>query len=417
MFKGIWIVGMTILLAASVVAQKGGGTGTTGGGTTGGTGGTTTTTPTTTRSTTTPNSTNTTTPSQQQPQRPIFISGQVVVEGGDVPPERAAIERVCAGGSTIREAYTDSKGYFNFQLGVNNGIFADASQDSSAIFGNPSFNQQNNSTSQGINGMGNELWSCELRAYLPGYHSDTIPLMNHRQMDNPDVGIIVLTRMLKVDGYTTSATIALAPKDVKKAYEKGLNFVKHAKPDEAQAEFLHAVEIYPKHAGAWFELGKVYEQRNHVEEARASYHKAIAADANYVNPYERLYLLALHDSQWADAAELTDKVMRLNPYEFPSAYYYNALANVQLQKWDAAEKSAREAAKIRGTQAMPKSLMLLGLAQANKGDLPGSVETLHGYLRTDPIGADKDRAQKLLGQIEQSLAAQNKPDKSQAPQQ
>src|ERR1700676_4064155 len=135
-------------------------------------------------------------------------------------------------------------------------------------------------------------------------------------MDNPDVGVIILTRMLKVDGYTTSATIALAPKDVKKAYEKGLNFEKHLKPDEAQAEFLRAVEIYPKHAGAWFELGKVYEQRDHFQEAREAYRKSIAADANFVNPYERLYLLALRDSQWKDAAEITDKVMRLNPYEF-----------------------------------------------------------------------------------------------------
>src|SRR5262249_27600191 len=105
--------------------------------------------------------------------------------------------------------------------------------------------------------------------------------------------------------------------------------------------------------------------------------------------------------------DLTDKVIRLNPYEYPTAYFYNALANIQLQNWDAAEKSAREASKIKGTRAMPKSLFLLALAQANKGNLPGSVETLKSYMQTDPTGADKDRATKLLGQIQQDQAAKN----------
>lgn len=406
MVSGIRLAGLAILAAVSVAAQKGGGTtgGTTGGGGTGGTtgGGTPSS---TTKMPTTTNPNSNPQPSQQV-QQPIFVSGQVIIDGGG-PAARASIERVCTG-HTYREGYTDSKGYFNIQLGQNVGVFADASLDSPLMPGNPGMSQQGGGgLSQNSTGFGNELWSCELRATLAGYHSDTVSLMNRRSLDNPDIGIIVLTPMLKVDGYTTSATIALAPKDVKKAYEKGLNFAKHAKPDEAQAEFLHVVEVYPKHAGAWLELGKVYEQRDHRDEARNAYRKAIAADANYVNPYERLYLLALKDNQWKDAAELTDKVLRLNPYDFSSAYYYNALANAQLQNWDAAEKSAREGAKIRGTQAIPKSLFLLGLAQANKGDLPGSIETLHSYLRTDPVTVDKERTQKLLGQIEQNMAAQN----------
>ena len=163
-----------------------------------------------------------------------------------------------------------------------------------------------------------------------------------------------------MDGYSTSATLALAPKDSRKAYEKGLGLIKRNKPDEAQTELLRAVELFPRHAGAWFELGKLYERSDHLDQARDAYHKANAADANYVNPYERLYLLATREGKWADAADSSDKVMRLNPYDFPASYYYNALANVNLQHWDAAEKSAREAAKLKGTEAMPKSLSCFG---------------------------------------------------------
>jgi tetratricopeptide (TPR) repeat protein len=318
-----------------------------------------------------------------------------------VPPERAAIERVCSG-STFREAYTDSKGYFSFQVGANN-VFGDASTDT------PFFGTAAGNLNPGLGGTtqtgSNPLWGCELRANLAGYHSDSISLTNRRSMDNPEIGVIYLTRMLKVEGYTTSATLALAPKDAKKAYERGLNFTKHSKPDEAQAEFLHAVEVYPKLAAAWFELGKVYETRNHLEEARNAYLKATAADGNYVNPYERLYTLALHDTQWKEAADLSEKVLRLNPYEFSNAYYANAFANAQLKNWDAAEKSAREAAQLKGTKATPKSLYLLGVILANKGDFTGSAENLRSYLKTDPLAADRDRTEKMLSQVEQELQA------------
>jgi tetratricopeptide (TPR) repeat protein len=415
MVKAIRFAGLAILAATIAVAQKGGApSGGTGGTTTGGTGGGRVTSPTTTTTpTNTPNSNTNTNPTAPPP---IFINGQVLMEEGGPPPDRVSIERVCSGG-TYREGYTDSKGYFSIQLGAQNAMFADASMDNApALFGNGGMNSQSNSMSQN-NTMLNSLYSCELRASLPGFHSESVSLANRRSMDNGDIGVIILTRMAKVDGYTTSATIALAPKEARKSYEKGLGYVKKKKPDEAQAEFLHAVELFPRHAGAWFELGKIYEQRDHPDEARDAYHKANAADANFVNPYERLYLMAVRDGKWTDVADLSDKVMRLNPYDFPSSYYYNALANANLQRWDVAEKSAREAAKIKGTEAMPKSLFILGFIQANKGDLSGSVETLHSYLKTGPVPADRDRAQKLLGAVQQDLDAKNQTAKAPTSQQ
>ena len=58
--------------------------------------------------------------------------------------------------------------------------------------------------------------------------------------------------------------------------------------DEAQADFQKATEIYPRYAYAWFELGRIYEQREHIAEAREAYSKSIAADSKFVNPYEAI---------------------------------------------------------------------------------------------------------------------------------
>src|SRR5262245_12072417 len=62
-------------------------------------------------------------------QRPIFLSGKVVLDDGTPPPTEVVIERVC-NGNPRAEAYTDSKGRFSFQLGQNQGVLQDASMSS-----------------------------------------------------------------------------------------------------------------------------------------------------------------------------------------------------------------------------------------------------------------------------------------------
>jgi len=253
------------------------------------------------------------------------------------------------------------------------------------------------------------MFGCDLRAALGGYRSDTITLANRRYMDNPDVGTIVLHNMTNVKGLTTSATTALAPKDARKSYEKALEALKRSRPDDAQKELLKAVEMYPKFAAAWFELGRVYERRDHFEEAREAYGKAIAADANFVNPYERIYTLAAKESRWQEVADTSDRVLRLNPYDFPGAYYLNAVANLQLKRLDPAEKSAREAVKLTGAQAEPRASYVLGVILANKGDFAPAAESLRTYLKVDPNGPDKERVVKMLADVERLGQAKVEP--------
>ena len=57
-----------------------------------------------------------------------------------------------------------------------------------------------------------------------------------------------------VQGLTTSATSALAPKDAKRAFERGTKALDSNKPDEAQKELQKAVDLYPRYAEAWSEI-------------------------------------------------------------------------------------------------------------------------------------------------------------------
>ena len=117
---------------------------------------------------------------------------------------------------------------------------------------------------------------CELRAALAGFRSDGVNLGMRHSLDNPDVGTIVLHRMANVEGSSISATSAMAPKDAKKAYEKAMNDLKKDKWDDADKELSKAVDIYPKYAAAWYQLGFVQQHQNNLDAARKSYAQALS---------------------------------------------------------------------------------------------------------------------------------------------
>src|SRR5882724_2385947 len=124
-----------------------------------------------------PNNQNNRFPDQQ---RPIFISGKVMLDDGNPPGDSVVIERVC-NGNPRAEGYTDSKGRFSFQLGQNQGVMQDASMGSAGVGGIGGYGTQggtfgNDRTGGGFGGASRgggfserDLMGCEIRAALPGF--------------------------------------------------------------------------------------------------------------------------------------------------------------------------------------------------------------------------------------------------------
>jgi tetratricopeptide (TPR) repeat protein len=341
-------------------------------------------------------------------QRPIFISGKVALSDGTPPSDPVNIERVCSGTTRV-EARTDRKGRFSFQLGGGT-EFQDASSDGQDGIGGRGYGGFRGSSRGGGSSLrDNNLFNCELRATLPGYRSDPISLANIHYMDNPDLGTIILHPIAHVDGLTVSATTALASKDARKAYEKGLQAAAKKNPDEAQKDFETAVALYPKYAAAWFALGTLNEQRDHIEEARKAYDQSIAADSKFVPPYERLSFIALKESKWQDLADMTDRMLRLNPYDYPSAYYLSGVANLQLQHLEAAEKNAREAIRLDPLKKNARAYYVLGLILAQERQFTASAESLRTFLEAEPQAKDADFVRKQLTQVEEAAKDKTPP--------
>ena len=401
---------IVLLIPAAVFGQRtggsapAGGTGGTTGGSTGGAGGTTGRTPTPSPSTTSP----TNTPAAVNVAQPIFLSGRVMLEDGTAPPDPVTMETVC-NGSPHREGYTDSKGYFSIELGARNGVIQDASEFGATRNWNAS-DMTGGSTASGTLGSSQsperKYMGCDLQAKLAGYRSQMVPLSARRPMDNPNLGTILLHRNGPAEeGKTISAVSVAAPKDARKAYEKGLDAIKKKKFDDAQSNFEKAVEAYPKYATAWYELGMLQAGQGKMDLARKYFDKASECDPKFVKPYLQISILDLQASRWRSLAEVTDKLVKLDPFDYPQAFFFNSVANFNLQNFAAAEKSALAAERLDTRHAIPKVSHILGLILALRKDYTGAAEQFKAYLQFAPAAEDAAKVRTQLAEVEKITAA------------
>jgi tetratricopeptide (TPR) repeat protein len=404
---------LALFATASLVAQRGGGAGTTGGTTTGSTSGT--------GNNTGNNPGNggiTNIPSQQPQsngqqmdpgnQMPIFLSGRVMMDDGTPPATSISIQRVCSG-SPHTMAYTNPKGQFSFQWGAPTGIVPDASEVSSGFGGMRGADDITpNSMRNGQMGggsMGMSMLGCELIANAPGFRSERVNLSTHRASDNPDVGNIVLHRIAAVEGTSVSATAINAPKDARKAWEKGSQLLHKNKPADAEKELQRAVDLYPKYANAWLDLGRARLQQKATDPAREAFLKAIEADPKLVDPYVELGELAANQQNWPDATKYLDRALQLDPVDYPRLWFEDAVADYNMKNYDRAEKNAREALRLAPQFRDPRANQLLGLILINKRDYAGAGAALRTYMQVAPKAKDLDQVKMQLQQIESRLAA------------
>lgn len=315
--------------------------------------------------------------------RPVFVSGKVMLQGGGTLPEPVPIERVC-NGTVRREGYADTKGQFEFQLGLNL-TFQDASENDSRI---PPVSQSRSANSNGLRAP--ELNGCELRAVLAGYQSSVVILrVTGGDIWQYEVGTIFLARIGNAPGTTISVTSMTAPKDAMRAYEKAQR-IKAEKPAEAEKELNKAVRIYPQFAAAWTLLGDLNREHNDLNAARTDYAQAIAADPQFVNPSYGLAMIAAQEKKWDDTIRLTGQVIKLNSAAYPLAYFLNAAANYNLQKFAPAEESAKKFKALDTQHSHPDVCLLLSYLYSGRQDYAGAAREIREYLAIAPNSPDAE---------------------------
>ena len=181
----------------------------------------------------------------------ITLSGNVVTQDGSSPSEPVAIERVC-NGRVVREGRSDFKGYFIVSIGPGSPRVGDSETTAETTGGGFGLSASGSPMSQNPSSLQTLLMGCELRGSLAGFRSSSlrIPMNEVSGTGMVNVGTIVLERMEKAQGATVSATSLNAPKNAKKAYDKGHRAVENNKLPEAQQNLEKAVQLYPRYAAA-----------------------------------------------------------------------------------------------------------------------------------------------------------------------
>jgi tetratricopeptide (TPR) repeat protein len=249
-----------------------------------------------------------------------------------------------------------------------------------------------------------DLMNCELRASLPGYLANPIPLAGRRMLDNPEVGTFILHPLAGVVGFTFSATSGLAPKDAKKSFEKGTQQLAKRKLPDAQKELEKAVGIYPMYAAAWSALGSTYLAQESTERALEAFNKSVEADERFVTPYLELMQIYARRNDWEAAARASHRVIQLNAVQFPQAFYMNAAANFNLKNYADAESAAREAMRLDTNHRFSRAEYLLGLTLAIRNENAEAAEHLRNFVARTPGATEMETVKKQLAEVERRLA-------------
>lgn len=303
---------------------------------------------------------------RQPSERDTAVTGRVVMWDGGTPPNLVKIEDVCTNGSVRAGGYTDPQGRFRYESGTRRAAASDASLGWSIP---ADWNRTTESS------------ECSPQPALTGYRSFTY--WNGSEASQP-IATIVLYPLEDIKGSTESATGLLAPKAAQTAFNKGKEAARKNKLDEAEKQLRKAVELHPKYAAAWYELGRVAERRQQWEEARVAHRAAVAADPKYVTPRVNLYLIAHRLEDWAALERQTSELLKLNPFEYPDAYYYNAVALLRLRRFEEAEDSAREAIHADHRKLNPKTHYVLGAVLASRKQYRASAVSLREFLAIAP---------------------------------
>ena len=332
---------------------------------------------------------------QQRQQRPIYLSGQVLLDDGTAPSEPVTIQRIC-NGQSVPETYTDHKGRFSFELGGNASLaISDAS--SSGVPGRAQGGSFGGGQAGGLGGFGAgnstgpgqvDLSGCELVGELPGYRSDRVQLGRRSVFDRPDVGVIVMHRLGGVKGDSVSITTLAAPKSARKAYESAMKELRKKdaskrKPEKAVQNLEKAVAEYPKYAAAWTLLGQTKMNMNDSAGARDAFHMAMQADAKYMKPYAPLLELELRESNWDQVAELSAILMKLNP-NLTDVKYFQSVASYNLGNFDEAERAIDAVHASKDSSRFPQTFQILGMIQSKKGDFAKAATHYRSFVEAQP---------------------------------
>lgn len=242
------------------------------------------------------------------------------------------------------------------------------------------------------------LSHCWLYAELPGYRSSEVWLGMSRGMTLSKVGTIVLSPIEGASGGPVSFTTLTAPKQAKKAYERGAKALRSVEePDHARAiPFLErAVEVHPEFAAAWEALGRARLGLGERAGAREAFERAVEIDDRFLKPYVALTEMAVEEKDWIELESLTDRYLAMSPGSMKMRLF-NSFAALKSGKSSKAKAMAEMIENAGEMDDWPMTYLILAEVYTDWGEFKEAAKLYEAYLSTLPDGQYSEQIKRTL---------------------
>lgn len=172
---------------------------------------------------------------------------------------------------------------------------------------------------------------------------------------------------------------------------------------DAQIHIRAMLDKSPNDSGLWERLGRCQVALNKLDDARTSFEKAIAADAQNIRACELLVDLLVNQLNLPDEGrEWLDKLVRANPRK-PEAYLARARYWKSIDKETDCQRDLERALEIEPENA--DGLLMLAELMHNKGDAPQARTLLAKGLARHPKDVRYYRLLSWIELMQSNLAA------------
>lgn len=192
---------------------------------------------------------------------------------------------------------------------------------------------------------------------------------------------------LELDGVhparaTVSATVLSIPDRAVNEFEEAQRCLSRRDLDCTTGHLLRAVQIAPRFAGAWNQLGTIAYQTRRYSDAEANFRRALDADPDAFEPLVNLGGVLLNLARPGDALAYNRRAAARRPND-ALANSQLGLSYLQLNDLDQAEKYLKVAIQLDPVHFSHPQLALAQIYM-KRGDRKSAISALQGFLEQHP---------------------------------
>jgi len=196
-----------------------------------------------------------------------------------------------------------------------------------------------------------------------------------------------------------SAAMLNIPGKAESEFEKGVGALKKQEFDEAEKRFKRAIELYPRYAQAYINLGFIAMQHGQPDSAQSFFTQAVKADEQYAPSYVNLAKSFIGRKEYPPALELLTKASSLAPNNVEVLALLTML-EYESSQMVAAVDHARKVHALPSHEKFAFAHFIAGKALESQNLAPDAVAEYKLFLKEGAQGPTADKAKASIDALE-----------------